>query len=287
MKRLIAHYTNGNYKVSLYADGTKVKETEEEAFIPRFPDSIDLKITDRCDRGCPMCHEDSRPDGKHASLDAPFLDSLVGGTELAIGGGNPLCHPGLDGLLERMRERSVICNITVNEGHLPKYRERLLSLRRKGLIHGIGVSVSRANGDTVDFLKSEGVVAHIIAGLVTPPLINKLEGASVLFLGYKKIRRGAEYYSTLIEKRIDWLRGVMPRLLGHFGRVSFDNLAIEQLGVKELLSPERFAECYMGDDGESTMYVDLVRREFARSSTALERFPLLDSAELMLQKIRQ
>ena len=46
MAKLIACYQNGNYTVTLYDDGTKVKETEEEAFIPRFPDSIDLKITD-------------------------------------------------------------------------------------------------------------------------------------------------------------------------------------------------------------------------------------------------
>ncbi len=286
MKELIAHYTNGNYEVTLYSDGTKIKESDEDEFVALFPDSIDLKITNRCDIGCSMCHEDSRPDGSHASLDAPFLDRLVGGTELAIGGGNPLCHPGLDEFLGRMRARSVICNITVNEGHLPIYSERLLNLRQMGLIHGIGVSVHTACDYTVNFLKNNGVVAHIIAGMITPPVINRLGGLSVLFLGYKRIRRGEKHYSPEIERRIGWLRAMMPRLLNHFGRVSFDNLAIEQLGVRDIISPDRFAECYMGDDGESTLYVDLVKREFAKSSTSVHRFPILDSAELMLKAIR-
>ena len=75
-RQLIAVYQNGNYVVKLYGDGTKEKITSEDSFRASFPDSIDLKITNYCDRGCPMCHEKSNEKGNHADLQAPFLKTL-------------------------------------------------------------------------------------------------------------------------------------------------------------------------------------------------------------------
>jgi hypothetical protein len=42
----------------------------------------------------------------------------------------------------------------------------------------------------------------------------------------------------------------------------------------------------MGDDGSATMYVDMVNREFAKSSTSTERHPLEDDIVTMFEKIR-
>ena len=58
--KLIGEYINGNYKISIYEDGTRIKETidpNDDKFIAEFPDSCDMKITNQCDMGCPMCHE--------------------------------------------------------------------------------------------------------------------------------------------------------------------------------------------------------------------------------------
>ena len=96
---LIHTYKNGNYFVSIFDDGSKVRYTNEDEFNAMFPESIDMKITNYCDNNCPMCHELSNKDGKHAKLDSPFLNTLVKGTELAIGGGNPLSHPELETFL--------------------------------------------------------------------------------------------------------------------------------------------------------------------------------------------
>ena len=60
---LIGKYQNGNYTVSLYDDGTKVRENDLDFFDADFPESMDLKITNRCNMNCPMCHEDSKCDG--------------------------------------------------------------------------------------------------------------------------------------------------------------------------------------------------------------------------------
>ena len=91
---LLAKYKNGNYTVRLFSDGTKIRFTLDDEFNAMFPESIDIKITNYCDISCLMCHEDSSTKGVHGNLEHPFLDTLVAGTELAIGGGNPLSHPG-------------------------------------------------------------------------------------------------------------------------------------------------------------------------------------------------
>lgn len=56
--RIIAKYDNGNHRVTLFSDGTKIKETinpDDDHFTYEFPESFDLKITDYCDAGCAYC----------------------------------------------------------------------------------------------------------------------------------------------------------------------------------------------------------------------------------------
>ena len=49
---------------------------------------------------------------------------------------------------------------------------------------------------------------------------------------------------------------------------------------------EDWKQFYMGDDGSATMYVDMVNREFAKSSTSTERYTLEDDIVTMFEKIR-
>ena len=74
-----------------------------------------------------------------------------------------------------------------------------------------------------------------------------------------------------------------------FKVVSFDNLAIEQLNVRRLLTSREWEQFYMGDDSVFTYFVDLVEEKFAKSSTAFmdERYDLLDSVDEMFEKIRK
>src|ERR1035437_2383469 len=92
----IASYKNGNTIVTIFNDGTKIREYND---IPEIihPESIDIKITNYCDMGCFYCHESSTTNGVHADLDKllKVINELPAGVELAIGGGNPLSHPNL------------------------------------------------------------------------------------------------------------------------------------------------------------------------------------------------
>ena len=287
---LLYQYKNGNYTVRIFKDGTKERFTIEDEFIPEFPESIDLKITNYCDLGCPMCHESSSLEGSHASLDALFLNTIHEGTELAIGGGNPLSHPDLIPFLKRMKEQGVISNITINEKHLLTNLELVDRLMKEELIHGLGISISLYSSITNEFIKNHpNAVSHLILGIhKLDDVLSKLDdGIKVLFLGYKKFGRGEKYYSSNIEKEIEYTQYNFRKVMKKFSYVAFDNLALKQLRAKENLPRPLYNRFYMGDDGVFTMYVDLVKKEFALSSTSKERYPLLENSGEMLNFLKK
>ena len=62
-------YLNGNYVVHWkgHVQEKRALRVGEE-LISEFPDSIDLKITNKCPWACPYCHESSTPNGKSFDL---------------------------------------------------------------------------------------------------------------------------------------------------------------------------------------------------------------------------
>ncbi len=169
-------YKNGNYTVTLYEDGTKVREVPEEGCIPEFPENIDIKITNRCDKGCPYCHENSTPEGKQGSFDYDFLWTLREGTELAIGGGNIFemndspdyeeerYSKKLRDFLIWCESRGLVPNLTVNPTHLEIEKRSygddrvfehmnsnlrtLIEFKKRNLFYGLGISF---NGNAEEF----------------------------------------------------------------------------------------------------------------------------------------
>ncbi len=300
------NYINGNYKVFIDLEtGTKIRETidpKATAFIPETIESFDCKITNSCDMGCPMCHENSVPNGKHGDLFVPsFLDTLHPYTEIAIGGGNPLEHPDLYKFLQLCKERKFIPSMTVNQVHFEKNFDFIKKLVDERLIYGLGVSLNKVNKKFVNKLKEiPNAVVHIINGLVTLSDLGAMRDLGVrkvLILGYKVFRRGETLYrheSEDINIRGNVLKKCLPKILEEkwFDVVSFDNLALKQLDVKSLLSEKEWNQFYMGDDGlegeqtSASMFIDMVERKFAKNSCSKERFDLLPTVEEMYNKLK-
>lgn len=295
MNRFV-RYTNGNYTVTIDTrTGTKIRENDLDFFRAEFPESMDIKICDKCDMGCPMCHENSTPDGKCGDiLNAKFIETLHPYTELAIGGGNPLEHPDLEAFLVKCKILMLIPSMTVNQTHFMKNKQYLKTLCDSKLIYGLGISVNKVDNDFLEALKDfPNAVLHVINGLVTIHDLAMLAGKDlkILFLGYKEFRRGKDLFKRdafSIERRKKETREWLGRILDEkwFEVVSFDNLAVNQLEVRTLIGEEVWSEFYMGDDGTATMYVDMVRGEFAKSSTSTERYPIEDNIIPMFEKIR-
>ena len=288
-------YRNGNYTVRILQDGTKIRETEYEEFIPAFAENCDCKITDKCDGGCAFCYEGCTPNGKHGDiLNYKFLDTLHPYTELAING-NDLSHPDLITFLEKLKDKKIITNMTVNQIHFERHQVLIRELIDRELIYGLGISLREASDEFISLVKTyPNAVIHTINGILTPSDIQKLSDNNIkmLILGYKHLRRGADWYNTDCEnitRLQQWLSDNLKNLIEHFAVVSFDNLAIKQLNVKSLMTDEEWNEFYMGDDGGFTFYIDMVDGTFGKNSLAPEneRYPIGDlSIDEMFQKIR-
>lgn len=290
-------WKNGNYMVSLNLDnGTKVRANDLDNLTPEYPECLDVKITNQCDMCCPQCHEDSRPEGAHGDImNAKFIDSLHPWTELAIGGGNPLDHPDLVPFLEKCKEKKLIPNMTVHQHHFMENLELLREFRDKQLIYGLGVSVNKVYPELISALQEfPNAVVHLICGYTPIQTFRSLahKQLKILILGYKRVRRGMELFKQtpdVIVDTKDRLWELLPTIQkdGWFKTVSFDNLAIEQLYPQRLMDKEAWDLAYMGDDAQYTYFVDLVKNEFAPSSTSAKRFPLMDDCREMLKIVRE
>lgn len=291
---LLGRYKNGNFVTTILSDGTKIRETEDDEFIPLFAENMDIKICNYCDIGCKFCHEGSTINGKFGNiLNEKFIDTLHPYQEVAIGGGDATSHPDLIPFLQKLKEKKVIVNMTVNQIHFEKKQELIKKLVDEKLIYGLGVSLVNPTKHFIELIKQyPNAVIHVINGVLKPSDIKALENNNlkILILGYKHLRRGNEYFEEEqndIETKQQWLYENLEDIIQKFKVVSFDNLAIEQLDVKRLLTQEEWDEFYMGDDGKVTYYVDMVERKFAQSSTAPfdKRYDLLDSVDDMFKVI--
>lgn len=276
-------YKNGSYLVMILDDGTKIRYNQLNMYKPDRVESMDIKITNCCDMGCPMCHENSIPDGKHTNLNDSFsiINSIPPYTELAIGGGNPLSYPQLKLFLRICKEKKFIANITVNKYHFLKNYDYIEYLYLNNYINGIGISVFDITDEEIKLIKRINGVCHVIIGVTPIEVMKKLadNNVKVLVLGYKNFRRGEKHYQDFkneIDTSINIWSDFITKAIKekYYSVISFDNLAIKQLNLKEKLSTEEWDSFFMGDDGidgefsSASMYIDLVEQKFALNSCA-------------------
>ena len=241
MPELLTAYCNGNSTVKIFSDGTKIRTIENEG-APIHPESVDLKITNYCDAGCAWCHEQSTKRGKHA--DPTTIKKVFGhgcdGMEIALGGGNPLAHPELQDILLYLNAQGCIVNMTVNAFHVAKYRDLINQLRRNKLVRGLGVSYSPEFHDDIVDIVDENTIIHVIAGVDRVMSVWKFpRDWKILVLGYKSFGFGQGYVQkhpsvrTMLRTWHYWVGRIMQDF-----HVSFDNLALIQLDVRDWLTPE-------------------------------------------------
>jgi hypothetical protein len=275
-------YKNGSYTVMILDDGTKIRYNKSNIYKPSRVESMDIKITNQCDMGCPMCHENSLPNGVHADvINNSIIDSIPPYTELAIGGGNPLSHPYLNYFLHKCKERKLIANITVNKKHFIDNFDFIFRFYNCNYINGIGISVFDITNEEIEMIKRVDGVCHVIIGVTPLEVMEKLakNNIKVLVLGYKYFRRGENYYNSFfkkIDKAVEeWSNFISEAIKEkYYSVISFDNLAIKQLDLKSKLTEEEWDSFFMGDDGidgefsSASMYIDLVEGKFALNSCA-------------------
>ena len=158
--------------------GTKIRKNDLDFFNPEKPESMDIKITNKCDMGCAFCHENSTPDGLHGDImNLKFIETLLPYTELAIGGGNPLTHPDLIPFLEKCKALKLVPSMTINQYHFmkPEYEELIDKLVNEKLIYGLGISLTVASDEFINKIKKyPNAVIHIINGVQSLNQVKKL-----------------------------------------------------------------------------------------------------------------
>lgn len=284
--KVLYKYTNGNYDVVLFDNGTKVRVLREgDDFDPSLPENIDMKLSNRCPIGCTYCHERSTPDGDVPNLnewiDTPFFNSLRPGSELALGGGalSSLPMNSFQDFLDYLSRIEIVTNITVNQREIdnPDFRDFVKDNLNKKSIFGVGISYyGKSEGlEEMIRLHRNNVVVHVINGLLTKDDVDYLSklNCKILILGYKNFGRGADCsdnFLKIIENNKKYLESEILRLKHLFKSISFDCLAVEQLNLSKKVNSDEWDKLYMGDDGKFTMYVDIVSRKYGVNSITPE-----------------
>ena len=112
----------------------------------------------------------------------------------------------------------------------------------------------------------------------------------ILILGFKTTGRGKDCYlehQNSIQNNINEVKWNMQSVLDMFDIVSFDNLALEQLDIRNFLGEEKWNSVYMGEDGNYTMYIDLVNKKYAKNSITQKRYDLLDDVNKMFKNVKE
>ena len=296
-------YVNGNYLVTSTCFGSTRRFSTlrlDEDFNPDFPDSIDLKITNKCSNGCPYCHESSNAHGKSFNLEETkeILRGLPNKElEIAIGGGNIFeCFEDFKKLLSFcIYERNFYTRATFNVRDLLDIEnyEKVGWLLKDDYLGALGISIE--NWEQLElfreilakselYFRSNRLVFHIIIGVFPLEKLNdlidycKLFGFGILILGFKKFGRGVNF--KLSDSIDDWKKELAKSI---FNRritlgdsrdfpIGFDNLAIDQISIRDLVLKSEWDRYYLGQDFSHTMYVDAVDKYYSPTS----RSPLSD-----------
>lgn len=290
-------YKNGNTLIEIN-EGIKHRYVpDNQVPCPEYPESVYLKITNRCDVYplCPACYEESGSNGIHAALlKFPLFKSFLPGMELVIDGGDPMSHPQLEEFLIEMTHRRLICNLTVHWKSFLEHFDKLKYWARLKLIHKLGISINEiVPCEVMEKLEEfPSAVVHTIVGIADETVFRQTmdRGFDIMLNGYKNFGRGIiykNYYAMDIYSRTSWVKDRLNCFPEHYRTVSFDSSAIEQLEPKTTLRLDMYQKVYMEDNKPFTMYIDLVKNEFAKSSTS-PKMPI-ESSEIkeLFAKVRK
>ena len=277
--KLLGSYHNGNYFVELYQDGTKKYYCDQDQMISEFPETLDINISNRCDQNCKFCYQNCSKAGKVANLSqfTSLVDNIKPWTEIAING-NDINDQQLIEWLQYCKQRNIIVNVTINGNHLVTNLKHVKYLQENNLIYGLGVSVQTISQPILNAIKQcKNVVLHLVCGICNQKVLQTLydQNFKVLFLGFKKCGKGDWYYERhgdVVEENINYVKDNLKQIVKHFQVVSFDNLALVQLDVRNSISEQAWEKYYLGKDGTRSMYLDFVNETFHVSSISKDMF---------------
>lgn len=278
----IHEYQNGDFIVEIYDDGTKQRKTHVPIATAKaaFPDSIDIKITNFCDKACIDYAENSVCAGNIANIiHNNLITDIKPYTEVSIIDCNPLAHPALVKFIEDLSAKHIDVNLTINQKLLVDDINNVgivYELVAKRLIRCLTIPLTDSTDTSLCPLRKvfSNIIVEVVNGIVTSTELDNLSNhdLSLMIVGFnKKVRTGCIRYNdhgidnATIEANVKMLK---DRLLSMpenaFKTIGFDIIAAEQLNVKDLLN---VTDYYIHDDGKHSMYIDFVAGEYSKLNT--------------------
>ena len=269
--------------------------TTKGELIPKYPELIDLRITNKCNHGCPFCFMDSTNSEPH--MDASYIYRVLNGcgpnTEFSIGGGNILLYPDLEEVLGKIKSEGHIVNVTINAKDCDTIvnDEKFKDIFMK-YVDGVGISVTKVedvsevkkfhdvfSGNNGDFFRkhpgyrSKYITMHMIPELLgvqlTKDIMNEATEQKMwitsLFLGYKTNGRGAKCEHVVFSD--DELNALFNDV--HY-RVAIDT-SFANSYYKWLDENFAISKCITLNEGEFSIYVDGVNQVLYKSSYQLDK----------------
>ena len=270
-------YRNGNYWV-LRGKARRVRIAfHDDPLEPKYPELIDLKITDYCPFGCDFCYQDSSKDGVDADIkDIMEVISWSDPTEIAIGGGEPTMHKEFATVLCRLHYNGLnVVNFTTRSKKWFSDREIVRAVNR--YVSGVAYSVNTPE-EAREFLELHSIYlpdveayVHIIPELIgekatleiAAELVSLKKEISIYphitILGYKTTGRGGDSipYKTT---------GVINKLKQFSIPVGVDTLFMQR--YEDYINAD--AKFYSLREGEFSVYYDAVEGKTYRSSYELD-----------------
>lgn len=92
--KILEKYKNGNANIVIWDDGTReIDFPDNENLNLEFPLSIDLCITNYCERGCPWCYNNSNSKGRHGDImNLAIIDTIPAGVEISCLSGDTIAY---------------------------------------------------------------------------------------------------------------------------------------------------------------------------------------------------
>ena len=263
------------YKVRLDLSGPNALQKENVK--PKYPELVDLKITDFCIHNCEFCYQGSSATGAHGKDINNILYQLkeMKVLEVAIGGGEPTSHPDFVGILENAKRYGIVPNFSTKDIgwlHNPITRPKIIDA-----IGAFAYSVTKPEEIThlcttlrYYSIPIRKATIQIIPDILSKQMIRAIfkaaaaNGITVTLLGVKETGRGIDFvtkhrekiYGTI--KNGEWAEVVKERIqeTGGLGfSLGVDTLiaARDQRLLEELGVP---ANWYYVKEGQYSMYVD-------------------------------
>lgn len=251
------------------------------------PDLVDVKITDKCSKGCSYCYQGSTPKGLHAktadleTVANRLRDARV--FEVAIGGGEPTEHPFFTEILEMFRKRGIVPNFTTRTlDWMPGANgERIVELCGGFAlsVDNAGEMAAAAGAFDERFREKPGLrdkmsFQHVVGSGSLDVLKGVLEAGSRLrprltLLGFKETGRGGAFM-----KRVGGQVDEAQREWFDMAARAFKDNRWKGVGIDTTLASKSEGRLNGGVDrmfwrvseGECSMYVDAVKMTMSESS---------------------